>query len=355
MKKYTLAWLAFMAIERLDKGQVKESKKKPIYDKYARSLVNWFMNYRDFVIQGSWYPAEVFEDQDSSHILKYSPVVDPTSTLESISQEPVQKDLNYGTLPQFMQMKNTLAKDSILYRRVALQWKDGNLADRCNAMYHTIVDNFKIQFKGEKGSPIAPTSNHMAMRFFMMAHYIADGHMPMHCDARKLEKIQDAIGTEWEYAVEKSFEIDYGNDRFFYNRYGYPKKAGTGDSLIRKVEKHLSERTLGPTWGTGNNNLYDYMKAVTRYSCLMSYEMFPFDYEDIDWEAYQQTEAYKHFEEYSVILLSDAIDSIARAWLQVWMDYHDWGPALKAEAAEEAQAEQEQKEMEVANNATDEE
>lgn len=353
MQKYTLAWLAFMAIERLDKGTIKK-KSSPLYTKYSRTLVEWFMNYRDFVIQGSWYPAEVFDDQDSSHILKYSPVVDETSTLESISQMPVQKDMSYGTLPQYMQMKNTLAKDSILYRRVALQWKAGNLADRCNAMYHTIVDNFKIQFKGEKGSPIAPTSNHMAMRFFMMAHYIADGHMPMHCDARQLDKIQEAIATEWENAVKQSFEIDYDNNRFFYNRYGYPKKAGSGNSLIKKVEKHLSEREFGPSWGTDNKNLYDYMKVVTRYSCLMSYELFPLGYEDMDWEAYKQTEAYKNFEKYSIILLSDAIDSIARAWLKVWMDFHDWGPALKAEAAEEALAEQERQEMEAANDAEEE-
>ena len=31
------------------------------------------------------------------------------------------------------------------------------------------------------------------------------------------------------------------------------------------------------------------------------------------------------------MILSDAIDSIARAWLYVWMDFHSWNPYKKVQ------------------------
>ena len=51
MKKYSHAWLAFMAIKRLQYGPIPEELKED-----ANSLVKWFHDYRDFVIEGSWYP-----------------------------------------------------------------------------------------------------------------------------------------------------------------------------------------------------------------------------------------------------------------------------------------------------------
>ena len=78
MKKYSHAWIAFMAIKRLEviatsdneavvKGVSEEVRKE------AKALVRWFKNYRDFVIQGAWYPDEVFKDMATSHIVKYKP------------------------------------------------------------------------------------------------------------------------------------------------------------------------------------------------------------------------------------------------------------------------------------------
>ena len=68
MKKYTHAWLAFMAIKRLQNADIPEVNRED-----AQSLVKWFHDYRDFVIEGSWYPDEVFKDMGTSHVIKYKP------------------------------------------------------------------------------------------------------------------------------------------------------------------------------------------------------------------------------------------------------------------------------------------
>ena len=59
MKKYTHAWLAFMAIKRLQYADIPEANRDD-----AKSLVKWFHDYRDFVIKGAWYPDHVLCDRE---------------------------------------------------------------------------------------------------------------------------------------------------------------------------------------------------------------------------------------------------------------------------------------------------
>ena len=54
MKQYTHAWLAFMAIKRLE--DVEFTGNNGIY---ASDLIRWFKNHKDGVIRGAWYPDSV--------------------------------------------------------------------------------------------------------------------------------------------------------------------------------------------------------------------------------------------------------------------------------------------------------
>ena len=317
MKKYTHAWLAFMAMKRLDQAtlpEVEGSGKSAVeVASFAKSLVRWFKNYRDFVVQGAWYPDEVFSDQGSSHGVKYEP--------DMLSEDARV----FKALPDTMEVRNLMMEESPLYGK-PFNIVKGNLCDRCDAMAHTIVDNFKIQYREEKGNPISPSSTHMAMRFFIMSHYIADAHMPLHCDARSLGTIHTAVESQWESAVKKSYIIDEDNERFFYDPNGYPLKADKMKSLMTLVEEKILSRPFVYNWGNSDYSTWDYMSAVTEYSYLLAYEMFPRDFEDMGWTAYKKTPAAARFEEYSSKLMTDAIDSIARAWLHVWIRYRLWGP-----------------------------
>ena len=315
MKKYTHAWLAMMAMKRLDQATIPEVEDGQEVARYARTLVRWFKNYRDFVVQGAWYPDEVFCDQRYSHGLKH--------TVFLAGEKP-----KYVTLPETMEVRKLMMAESPLYKNKTPYSinNSSNLDDRCEAMAHTIVDNFKIQYREEKGNPISPSSTHMALRFFIMSHYIADGHMPLHCDARSLGEIHTAIEEKWEDWVKKSYSIDKSNDRFYYDPDGFPLQTDKMAPLIQTVEEKIISRPFVYSWGVKNSKTGDYIRAIAQYSFLLAQEMVPTTVGNVSWEKYKQTEPFKRFEEYSAALLADAVDSIARAWLHVWIRYREWGP-----------------------------
>ena len=308
MKKYTHAWLAFMAIKRLQYANIPEE-----YREDAQSLVKWFHDYRDFVIEGSWYPDEVFKDMATSHIIKYRPAAEV-------------REQKFKKLPKTMKLYS-LGQKSELYKKPFVI-ESGNCADRCESIAHSIIDCFKILRMEERGNPIATTGNHIAMRFFILSHYIADCHMPLHCDCRSFssgQNIHGYIETQWDNQVKASYSIDTANNRFFYAPDGYPlvKKM---TPLMQAVEDDLVNREYLHPWGTGNGNTWDYMSAISEYSYLMAYRLIPntYDENNLTKEIFKTAEDFKRFDEYSQYILSDAIDSIARVWLHVWARYRNW-------------------------------
>lgn len=309
MKKFTHAWLAFMAIKRLDKVSIDNTQMA----EDAKSLVKWFKSYRDYVIDGAWYPDLIFKDMATSHIIKYTP--DENSHDKTFKKLP-------STLIMYEQGKN-----SPLYGK-PFKIEGGNLADRCEAISHDIVDNLKMLRTEEKGCPISPTNNHIAMRFFILSHYVADCHMPLHCDSRSFSSGADIHGyieKQWDNMVKKSYEIDTGNNRFFYDPEGYPLKKNPSQ-IILDVENETVSREYNHSWGSKNSNTWDYMSAISQYSYLKSYKMIPegYDGDNISIDIFKTIEGSINFEKYTFEIFSDAIDSIARIWLHIWARYRKW-------------------------------
>ena len=311
MKKYTHAWLAFMAMKRLEKAKIPE-KQKP----YAQSLVKWFKNYRDFVISGAWYPDAVFKDMATGHVVKYSPVKCDDGA-----------EVAFRSLPRSSEMYK-LGKTSPLYRK-PYTIDSGNCADRVEAFAHSIVDCLKIQFKEDKGNPVAPCNNYIAMRFFIMSHYVADCHMPLHCDSRPFSKganIHGYIEEQWDEQVRNSYQIDFGNNRFFYDPEGYPLQTDAMTPLISHCEERLVKREYIHGWCGENNNTWDFMSSVSQYSYLMAYHLFPqgTNAEKLTIPQFKQMDAWQQFDKYSEMIMDDAIDAIARIWLHAWIRFQDY-------------------------------
>ncbi len=320
MKKYSHAWIAFMAIKRLETIANASSDSAVVKGvsedvrKHAKSLVKWFMDYRDFVIEGAWYPDEVFKDMSTSHIVKYKP-----------NEE--------GKYSSFRSMPSTHAITALMKRKSALYNRpyditQGNCADRCESIAHSIVDNFKMLYKEERGCPIATTNNHIALRFFILSHYVADCHMPLHCDNRPFsdEKgIHGAIEKKWEDQIKRSFKIDTDNNRFFYAPDGYPLQM-TPTTFVQSVLEEITSRQYVHGWGSGNSSTWDYMSSVSQYSYLFSYYLIPLTFQNTQGinEFMEQTEWGQHFDDYNKMIFSDAIDSVARIWLHVWIKYKSW-------------------------------
>ena len=84
-----------------------------------------------------------------------------------------------------------------------------NLPDRCESITESVVDHLKIQESEEKGSAVSPTDNQVALLLFMLSHYIADAHMPLHCDGRQFSEGKDIhaqMEKEWEDEVKNYYE-----------------------------------------------------------------------------------------------------------------------------------------------------
>lgn len=312
MKKYTHAWLAFKAIERLEHTHLAKANKK-----YAANLVTWFKNHKDGVIQGAWYPDAVIKDMAYSHVMKYS---------------PAQGTGVFRNLPSSC-LIYAGGKSSSLYKKGFVVNKNTNLPARCEAIAHAVIDNLKMQETESKGSPISATDNHIAVLLFMLSHYIADAHVPFHCDSRKFsqgDNLHGHIEGIWEKEIKKVHSIDEANERFFYQPNGYPLRQNENQfqsSFLAQVEAELANRKFQITWGTGNNNTLDYMTALCQYSYLLSYELFPSGYDETsvtlaNWQGLPGQNI--SFEQLSVTVLSDAVDSIARVWLRVWRRYLKW-------------------------------
>lgn len=319
MKQYTHAWLAMLAIKRLEKIEIPEtvnaSGKPTPLARDAKLLVRLFKNYRDFVVTGAWYPDHVLSDNagDYSHSLKHTTFL--------AGEKP-----QFFKMPDTMEVYQYMKSHSPIYKnKVPYLVVKGNLHDRCDAMAHTIVDNFKIQYHEEKGNPILPSSTHMALRFFMLSHYLADAHMPLHCDARSLGKIHASIEGEWENQIKKSYNIDMDNERFFYDPNGYPLATADMTPLIKAVEEKVITRPFNYSWGSADGTR-EYAQAIGQYSFMLAQEMFPESLGDCTLTQYKKSEVFANFDKYSAMLMADAVDSIARAWLHVWVRYRNWGP-----------------------------
>ena len=319
MKKYSHAWIAFMAIKRLEVIATSEDEAviKGVSDdvrKEAKALVKWFKNYRDFVIQGAWYPDDVFKDMKTSHIVKYKPA-DPNP------------DMEIGKLPTTHSIAEAMKKQKILTDKT-FKFDQGNCAERCEAIAHSIVDNFKMLHKEDRGCPLATTGNHIAMRFFILSHYVADCHMPLHCDARPYSEdanIHGDIEKKWEDQITKSYDLDRDNNRFFYDPKGYPLPLKP-TPLMLDIEKKLTTKKYIHGWGGKSGSTLTYMRAVSQYSYAFASYLIPkeFTTKQNMTDFMEHTKWGKDFDKYSSMIFFDAIESVARIWLHVWMKYKSW-------------------------------
>lgn len=308
MKQYSHAWLAFMAIKRIEKATIPSGSKND-----AKTLLKWFKNHRDFVLKGSWYPDAIIKDMATSHVLKYRP-------------DDKSKNNTFETLPSEYHLLK-IGKDCEYFNK-GYTIESGNLPDRCEAIAHSIVDNLKMQESEDKGSPISPTDNHIAALFFMLSHYIADAHMPLHCDARSFsdkDDIHAQMEKKWDDAIRECYDLDLDNERFFYDPEGYPLKK-KNDKVIDWLESEIITRKFTTNYGKDNNNTWDFMKAITQYSYLTAYKMIPANYDEsnLNWKTFEGLKTGYSFEDYSKYIMIDSIDSIAKVWLRVWGRYQDW-------------------------------
>ena len=321
MKKFTHALIACKAVERLKKVELSDANKP-----FADYLLEWFADHKDGVIRGAWYPDDYIRDNRTSHVYKHTPVGD------------LDDDSPPFTPPRSLpssSLEYAIGHSHALFNQPYNIDKTTNLPERCEALSHAVIDNLRISEAEPKGSPLTQTDNHVALLLFMLSHYVADAHMPMHCDSRKDSflgfDIHAAAEDVWNVEVVRYYKIDRSNQRFVYNESGFPllvEDDTYADSILKAVEDDLARRPFRVGYGRGfctpersercegNDNVREYMQTVCYYSWLTSLAWLPpgTKKKDVN-RAALETAAGLSFRQMSVAALADAIDAVSRVFL----------------------------------------
>jgi hypothetical protein len=80
--------------------------------------------------------------------------------------------------------------------------RQGRLPSRCSEIAIRIVELI-TQWQREKTN--VNLKRELIITLFMLAHYIADGHMPLHCDLRDTEK-SDSLPVDAHGIIESTWE-----------------------------------------------------------------------------------------------------------------------------------------------------
>lgn len=334
MKKWSHAWLAFMAVKRL------EDKKQELSGtdlKHADSFIVWFKNHKDGVVQGAWFPDELIKDMADNHVLKLAPAGKAPKGALRIPKE------KFKALPSdyliFRYGKDSPVRQKAFY----IADKNDNLPDRCESLAEAVVDHRKVQEYENKGSPVSPTDNQVALWLCMLSHYIADAHVPVHCDYRRFSEgknIHGKLEKVWDDEIQKYYLLNKQKTRFLYDTNGYPAPSRdlNSDELYQKsflkaVGDELEKRKLNFSFGKDNKNVWDFMNAVCQNSYLISYRFFPPKYgpDNVTNENWKDLAPPPGFslEQISTAVLADTIDSICRVWFRVWRRYEKWAKKKK--------------------------
>ncbi len=320
MKQYSHAWIALMASKRLyeKKDTLSDDNKKIV-----NRLLKFLRQNNDGIVQGAWFPDSIIHDNSTGHIWKYRK---PKAGESARQQE--------HKLPSASQVPE-LVSDRADNERVVLE--KGVLPDRCQALAYQMRDQLKVKHEiaygknRDAGAAIIATNNEIALGLYMLAHYVGDAHMPLHCDARNFGKgVHDEIEKNWEDAIIENYSLltdpTQKEKRFKLDRNGIPKLKKDVDisgTFLGDVIDEIKSRRFQIGFGADNGNFWDYMVDICYYSYLLSTSIIPQTISDprgITKSRFRQDFEQK-FLDATPAILADAVDALARIWFNMWRDY----------------------------------
>ena len=332
VKKVAHAWLAMAALKRLE--DLKKNFNQH-FQTQTEDFLEFLGRHRDAFVQGAWFPDDPIGDNlAGGHTYKMrKPDEGKGESGKEITHEP----------PSHSSSKDIIEDKARFKEKV---WIDSSscLPDRCEAIKQAVRDMMLIKGNEEKGSPIMFNDNQIALNFLMFSHYIADGHVPPHSDARDFYSpptIHPDMEEFWDKEVEKYYKFDKGKGVFVYDDRGYPefrsgKEGEFKESFLSKAFKRLDQRAWDPSakavLGKGNKNAWDYMVAT----CFVSYLVSTWFVPEMTKEEYKKLKilkdpVYKNkLIQLSEHVFADAIDSIALLWILAWDSLHKLKADIKS-------------------------
>lgn len=349
MNQPTHAWLAVEAFKTIQRC----AKAHPTDKRKLDRLVTLLDQHLQEVVVAAWLPDSLIKDMAVGHIFKNSRYTDPKEKRFIVSREDLKKNLASAAF-QREQFLDTVPAD---WWTVAYRVKDktsGDLPTRVASVCQNARDMLKM---GDAAlyrlcdvtpptahASIAPdllyTSRDVAVMMWMASHYIADAHMPFHCDSRflasstevkddpatgtvKKPKAHGRIEDEWGKQVPALFDneaIEKATSAQIQDA-PLPKNSHFGTIKFADDIPHLKS---GDPW---TEAVY-----ICRASFALSFSLVPPTVAPVDdpTTVVTKEEILKEnstccgearFWDISRAIMHDAILSIAMFWVDLWADF----------------------------------
>ena len=331
MKQRAHAWVALRALKLID-----DSGKAP-------RLVELISYYLSDVWDGAWLPDTLIGDMSYGHIFKLD------NSAEFLGYDIATHDhrkSTYTKLNQDLSGKRLClqyAKDADVL--LSPYWKhdnlSGNLPDRVIAIAQSVGDMLKMSdypmafYVKKKRSKaynqdlsqakvkdltLSPnfSARQIALGFFLVSHYICDGHMPLHCDLRDYGKspmrripkdLHPSIEEEWEGHFPSKQDITLHD--YIASSIDDVVEGKMPDHSIIKIDKG-TKYSLTPQLTKMKKNEWDEMVSVCRTSFAVSRKWIDGAYTKAD------DMPRPEFDEVTNFIFHDAVETVARVWLKIW-------------------------------------
>lgn len=350
MKRAAHGWIALRAYKLIDDISVNGCIGNA---RHTDKLIELLSYYLPNVWDAAWIPDSLICDMQYGHIFKQS------NDSEIIGSKIKDKRSQTGYKELKSQLKGKrlclehVKEDKILNEHY---WaKQGHLPNRVIALSHTASDMLKLgdfplafylreqrrrAYEGDlsaasvKSLSASPTfsARQIATTFFMLSHYIADAHMPLHCDYRDYSssnktrpispRLHPTIEEEWEKFFPKEEIVSIGKysknsvDEIVLN---LPKNS------IIKTEKEYKLSAGAKGLKTSDRDVWQEMVNICRVSYALSHvwidkentkENKNFGYDDV--RELIKRKGKEEFIDITNFIFHDAVESVARNWLLIW-------------------------------------
>jgi len=194
MNQPTHAWLAVEAFRTIQRCSTTDAGKQHQLDKLA-ALLGQHLND---VVVAAWLPDALIKDMTYGHVFKTSKYDGSDGTRFIVSRA----DLKKGLAPAAFERERYLDKLPDSWWAAPYRVKDngGHLPTRVTSLCQNARDMLKMgdtDLYGQCGVTIPAghaaiaddllcSSRDVAVMMWMTSHYVADAHMPFHCDNRNL-------------------------------------------------------------------------------------------------------------------------------------------------------------------------
>jgi hypothetical protein len=334
MNQPTHAWLAAEAYRKIALlSKTNEGKKKKLI-----GLERLLGAHLDDVVIAAWLPDALIKDMTYGHVFKNSTYKGDQRQRFTLSKKDLRNCLVSSNRTQEIAFDKL--PDSWWEEPYRVKVNGGHLPARVNALCQTVRDMFRMGdddvieltgIKSKGAEPIAKefrySPRNIAMTLWMASHYIADSHMPFHCDNRALastakQKTHGEVEDIWGKQVSTLY---------------HAKEILSQSSEEILAEKHpkgseFASIDFGNEIAALKNNGDPWKEAVyiCRASFAVSFAFVPPDVAGVDDQKKKVSLkdifskdvcGEKMFWNLSRAIMADAASAIATFWQDAWVDF----------------------------------